>query len=150
MSTPKPAKKPAFSAAERDAMKARAAELRADAKEQKAAAKRADALQGVLDAIAAMEDGDRALAEHFHAVVTEVAPQLEPKTWYGMPAYGRDGKAVCFFKPAAKFGARYATFGFNDGARLDDGALWPTEYAILEFTDEVDAAVRGIIARAAG
>lgn len=139
-----------FSAAERDAMKARAAELRADAKTSKAAAKREEARQGVLDAIAAMSGTDKQLAEHFHAIVTGVAPDLEPKTWYGMPAYGRDGKAVCFFKPAAKFGARYATFGFNDTAMLDDGALWPTEYALTEFTDEVDASVRAIIAKAAG
>ncbi len=138
-----------FSAAERAAMKQRAAELRADAKAAKGAAKREADRQGVLDAIAALSGRDRVLAERFHEIVTQVAPELEPKTWYGFPAYGRDGKAVCFFKPSAKFGTRYATIGFNDSAQLDDGALWPTEYAIIEFTAEVDERMREIVGRAA-
>lgn len=139
-----------FSADERAAMKQRAAELRADAKAAKGAAKKEADRQGVLDAIAGLSGTDRVLAERLHEIVTEVAPQLEPKTWYGFPAYGRDGKAVCFFKSAAKFKTRYATIGFNDGAQLDDGALWPVEYAILEFTPDVEKHVREIVARAAG
>ncbi len=139
---------PGFTAGERAAMKEYAAELRAQAKTAKSAAKRELNLQAQLDAIAAMGDADRALAERLHAIVTEVAPDLEAKTWYGMPAYGRDGKAVCFFQAAEKFGARYATLGFNDGALLDDGAMWPTAFALVEFTDAVDAQVRALVARA--
>ena len=139
-----------LSAAEQAAVKARAAELRGEKKNASVAAKREQALQGVLDAIAALSGSDRELAEKFHQIVTEVAPDLEPKTWYGMPAYGKDGKALCFFKASAKFGARYATFGFNDVAALDDGRLWPTDYAILEFTPAVEKAVRALVAKAVG
>ncbi len=139
-----------LSAQEQAAVKARAAELRAEKKSASAAAKREQALHGVLDAIAALEGRDRELAEKFHAIVTEVAPQLEPKTWYGMPAYSLDGKALCFFKASSKFGARYATFGFNDVAALDDGELWPTDYAVIEFTPAVEKTVRDLIARAVG
>lgn len=139
-----------FTPEERAAMKAAAAERRAQAKAAKGAARREENLRGVLDAIAAMDEPDRSLAERFHAIVTEVAPELEAKTWYGMPAYARDGKALCFFQAAAKFGARYATFGFNDNARLDDGAAWPTSYAFVEFTPEVEARVRELVTRAVG
>jgi uncharacterized protein YdhG (YjbR/CyaY superfamily) len=139
-----------LSAAEQAAVKARAAELRGEKKNASVAAKREQALQGVLDAIAALSGTDRELAEKFHQIVTEVAPDLEPKTWYGMPAYAKDGKALCFFKASAKFGARYATFGFNDVAALDDGRLWPTDYAILEFTPAVEKAVRALVAKAVG
>ncbi|MFD4468429.1 iron chaperone [Rhodococcus sp. NPDC058505] len=137
-----------FSAEERAAMKEAAAERRAQAKADKSAAKRELNLQGVLDAIAAMEDADRVLAERFHAIVTETAPDLEPKTWYGMPAYGRDGTALCFFQAASKFKARYATIGFQDTARLDDGEFWPTSFAVVSFTDEVAARVKDLVARA--
>lgn len=139
-----------LSGQEQAAVKARAAELRAEKKNASAAAKREQALQGVLDAIAALDGRDRELAERFHAIVTEVAPQLEPKTWYGMPAYARDGKALCFFKASSKFGARYATFGFNDVAALDDGELWPTDYALIAFTPAVEKTVRALIAKAIG
>ncbi|MFD4292960.1 iron chaperone [Rhodococcus sp. NPDC058532] len=137
-----------FSAEERAAMKEAAAERRAQAKADKSAAKRELNLQGVLDAIAAMDDADRVLAERFHAIVTETAPDLEPKTWYGMPAYGRDGTALCFFQAASKFKARYATIGFQDTARLDDGEFWPTSFAVVSFTDDVAARVKDLVARA--
>lgn len=137
-----------LSAAEQAAVKARAAELRAEKKNAGAAAKREQARQGVLDAIEVMSGHDRDLARRFHAIITEVAPQLEPKTWYGMPAYSLDGKTLCFFKASAKFGVRYATFGFSDVANLDNGDLWPTDFALVEFTPEVEQAVRVLIAKA--
>ena len=136
-----------FTEAEKAAMKERAAELKAEGKK---GAKKADDLQNQLEKIAEMEDADRVLAERIHAIVTAVAPDLDAKTWYGMPAYGRDGKAIVFFKPAAKFGARYATLGFNDGARLDDGAMWPTEYAITTLTDAGTKKIEALIKKAAG
>lgn len=137
-----------FSAEERAAMKEAAAERRAQAKAEKSAAKREINLQGVLEAIAAMDDADRALAERFHAIVTETAPDLEPKTWYGMPAYSKDATAVCFFQAAGKFKARYATIGFQDNAHLDDGEFWPTSFAVVAFTDTVESRVRDLVARA--
>lgn len=95
-----------------------------------------------------MEQPDRALAERIHAIVTSVAPELAPKTWYGMPAYARDGKVLCFFQPAQKFGSRYATLGFSDPANLDDGPLWPTSYAVTEMTDAAVAQVEELVRRA--
>lgn len=139
-----------LSEAERAAVKERAAELRAEKSRGTSAAKREKGLKAVLDAIEAMGEPDRGLAETFHTIVTEAAPDLEPKTWYGMPAYAKDGKVLTFFQAAGKFDARYATFGFNDVAQLDDGALWPTAYAVTEFTDAVKAAVRDLIAKAVG
>src|SRR5690242_17509527 len=115
--------KSGFTEAERAAMKARAEELRA---EGRGGAKKADEAQTLLDKIAEMPDEDRLLAERIHAIVSEVAPGLDAKTWYGMPAWAKDGKVLCFFKPASKFGVRYATLGFNDPAQLDDGTIWPT------------------------
>src|ERR671925_1392881 len=113
-----------FTAAERAAMKQRAAELRAEGKK---GAKKADGLQAVLDSIAKMAPEDRALAERVHVTVTATAPELSPKTWYGMPAYANeDGKVVVFFKDAGKFKSRYATLGFEEAANLDDGPMWPT------------------------
>ncbi len=97
-----------------------------------------------------MPPPDRAIAERIHAIVTEHAPGLRPKTWYGMPAYARDGKVVCFFQPAAKFGARYATLGFNDPAHLDEGTMWPTAFAITELTADDEARVAALVKRAAG
>jgi len=135
-----------FSQAERDAMKERAAELRAEGKK---GAKKADDLQNQLDKIAEMPDEDRVLAERIHAIVTTVAPELDPKTWYGMPAYCRDGKAIIFFKPASKFGNRYSNLGFNDGARLDDGSMWPTEYAITTLTDADAKKIEALVKKAA-
>ena len=119
-----------FSAEERAAMKERAAELRAEGKK---GAKKADGLQAVLDSIAKMAPEDRALAERVHVTVTATAPELSPKTWYGMPAYANaDGKVVVFFKDAGKFNYRYSTLGFQDAANLDDGDLWPVSYALQE------------------
>ena len=124
-----------FSADERAAMKARAAELRAEGKE---GAKKADGLQAVLDSIAKMAPEDRALAERVHVTVTETAPDLSPKTWYGMPAYANaDGKVVVYFQDAGKFGSRYSTLGFNDTANLDDGDLWSVSYAIKAWSPRV-------------
>jgi uncharacterized protein YdhG (YjbR/CyaY superfamily) len=116
-----------FTAEERAAMKERAKEL-------KAAGNKADDERAVLEKIAEMPKADRALAERLHAIVKASAPELSAKTWYGMPAYARDGKIVCFFQSAAKFKARYATLGFSDEANFDDGAMWPTSFALKELT----------------
>jgi uncharacterized protein YdhG (YjbR/CyaY superfamily) len=128
-----------FSAAERAAMKQRAAELRAEGKK---GAKAADGLQDVLDKIASMAPEDRALAERVHVTVTTTAPDLAPKTYYGMPAYaGADGKVVLFFQDSGKFNYRYSTLGFQDTANLDDGDIWPVSYALTKWTPEVEKKV---------
>jgi uncharacterized protein YdhG (YjbR/CyaY superfamily) len=128
-----------FSAQERAAMKQRAAELRAEGKK---GAKKADGLQAVLDSIAKMAPEDRALAERVHVTVTAAAPDLSPKTWYGMPAYeNADGKVVVFFQDSGKFNYRYSTLGFQDTANLDDGDLWPVSYALLRWSDAVEKKV---------
>ena len=128
-----------FSADERDAMKERAAELRAEGKK---GAKRADGLQAVLDAIAKMAPEDRGLAERVHVTVTATAPGLSPKTWYGMPAYANaDGKVVIFFQDAGKFSYRYSTLGFQDAANLDDGDMWAVSYALLKWSPVVEKEV---------
>ena len=128
-----------FSAEERAAMKGRAAELRAEGKN---GAKKADGLQAVLDSIEAMAPADRALAERVHVTVTATAPQLSPKTWYGMPAYANpDGKIVVFFQDSGKFKYRYATLGFQDPANLDDGDLWPVSYALQKWSPAVEKKV---------
>jgi uncharacterized protein YdhG (YjbR/CyaY superfamily) len=128
-----------FSADERAAMKERTAELRAEGKK---GAKRADGLQAVLDAIAKMAPEDRALAERVHVTVTGTAPELSPKTWYGMPAYANsDGKVVVFFQDAGKFSYRYSTLGFQDAANLDDGDLWPASYALVKWSPMVEKKV---------
>lgn len=133
---------------ERDAVKQRAAELRA---EEKAGKTRAAGEQAVRDAIAAMPDDDRVLAEGIDRIVTEVAPQLVPKTWYGFPAYtDADGKVVVFFKAAAKFTSRYATVGFEESANLDDGDLWVTSFALLALTPETEKRIADHIRKAAG
>lgn len=125
-----------FSAEERAAMKERAAELRAEGKE---GARRADGLQAVLDRIAEMAPEDRALAERVHVAVAETAPELSPKTWYGMPAYANaDGKVVVFFQDAGKFNYRYSTLGFQDAANIDDGDMWPVSYALLRWSLAVE------------
>ncbi|MBK8445450.1 MAG: hypothetical protein IPL41_01645 [Micropruina sp.] len=134
-----------FSAEERAAMKERAAELRASKRGGNKAAAEA---QDCLDKIAALPDGDRAIAEAIHAIVTENAPELAPKTWYGMPAYARDGKVVCFFQPASKFDARYGTFGFNDVATLDDGEIWPVTFAVTTMTDQAKQQFADLVRRA--
>jgi len=128
-----------FTAEENAAMKARAAELRAEGKK---GAKKADGLQAVLDAIAKMAPGDRALAERVHMTVTAAAPDLWPKTWYGMPAYANaDGKVVVFFQESGKFNYRYSTLGFQEAAHLDDGDLWPVAYALQDWTAAVEEKV---------
>lgn len=139
-----------FSADERAAMKQRAAELKAQAAGGKGGAKKEREARACLDAIAALPEPDRFLAERFHTAVTETAPDLDPKTWYGFPSYARDGKVLTFFQPASKFDTRYSTIGFNEEAALDDGALWPTAFAIVEYTDAVDRTVRTLVAKAVG
>ena len=128
-----------FSAQERAAMKERAAELRAEGKK---GAKKADGLQAVLDRIADMAPEDRALAERVHVTVTATAPELSPKTWYGMPAYANaDDKVVVFFQDSGKFSYRYSTLGFQDAARLDDGDMWPVSYALKKWSPAVEKTV---------
>ena len=132
-----------FTAEERAAMKTRAAELRAEGKK---GAKAADGLQAVLDAIAKMAPEDRALAERVHMTVTAAAPDLLPKTWYGMPSYANDdGKIVVFFQDSGKFNYRYSTLGFQDAANLDDGGLWPVAYALLEWSPAVEKKVAELV-----
>ncbi|MBT2440767.1 DUF1801 domain-containing protein [Streptomyces sp. ISL-36] len=138
-----------FTDEERDAMKERAKELKASARRAPRAAK-ADGESDVLAKIAEMGDADRALAERIHALVKAGAPALSPKLWYGMPAYAKDGKVVCFFQSAQKFKSRYATLGFNDPATLDDGTMWPTAYALTELTAADEERIAALIAKAAG
>lgn len=140
-----------FSADEKAAMKARAAELRAEKAAQKAADKAAELEKVCLAAIAEMPDDDRAIATRVHELVKEHAPELGSKTWYGFPAYTNSkGEVVLFFQPRAKFGARYSTLGFNDSAQLDDGTMWPTAYGIEQLTPADEAVVADLIRRAVG
>jgi uncharacterized protein YdhG (YjbR/CyaY superfamily) len=122
------------------------AAMRQRSKEQKAGG--ADGESDVLASIAAMQPSDRAMAERVHAIVTASAPALSPKTWYGMPAYAKGGKVVCFFQPAHKFKTRYATLGFNDVANLDDGAMWPVAFALKEVTAAVEAQISTLVKQA--
>ena len=138
-----------FTAEERAAMKDRAKEVRT-ARKRGAAAAPADDLSAVLEKFAEMGESDRAMAERVHAIITESVPTLTPKLWYGMPAYARDGKLVCFFQPAQKFKARYATLGFNDPAQLDDGDMWPTSYALMKLTPAVEKQIAAVVKKAAG
>ena len=132
-----------FSAEERAAMKARTAELRAEGKK---GAQKADGLQAVLDRIAQMAPEDRALAERVHVTVTAAAPELLPKTWYGMPAYtNEDGKVVLFFQNAGKFNYRYSTLGFQDQANLDDGDMWPVSYALMAWSPDVEKRITELV-----
>ena len=135
-----------FTDDERAAMKARAQELKAEARANK---NRADGERDLLAAIAAMKEPDRALAKRVHAIVTASAPALWPKTWYGMPAYTTDGKVVCFFKSAQKFNTRYATLGFEEAANLDDGAMWPTSFALKELTAADEKKLGALVKKAA-
>jgi uncharacterized protein YdhG (YjbR/CyaY superfamily) len=135
-----------FTAEERAAMKAHAAELRAEGRK---GAKKADGLQALLDSIAAMAPADRALAERVHVTVTATAPDLSPKTWYGMPAYANtDGKVVVFFQNSGKFNYRYSTLGFQDTANLDDGDMWPTSYALMKWSPTVEKKVTALVKQA--
>jgi uncharacterized protein YdhG (YjbR/CyaY superfamily) len=132
-----------FSTAERAAIKERATELRTEGKQ---GAKKADGLQAVLDAIAKMAPKDRALAERVHMAVTATAPELSPKTWYGMPAYANaDGKVVVFYQDSGKFNYRYSTLGFQDAANLDDGDLWPVSYALQQWSPAVEKKVINLV-----
>jgi uncharacterized protein YdhG (YjbR/CyaY superfamily) len=143
MSTTKKSGSEGFSTAERAAMKARAQELKAQGR---GGQKKADNERAVLDTIAEMPTADRVIAERIHALVTKNAPELLPRTWYGMPAYAHeDGKLVCFFKAASKFDGRYAMLGFEDAATLDDGPMWPVVYAIAEWTSAVEKKVGALI-----
>ncbi len=139
----KKTKSDGFTAEERAAMKERAAELRAEGRK---GAKKADGLQAILDKIAEMAPADRALAERVHVTVTETAPDLVPRTWYGMPAYtDADGKVVVFFQDSGKFGYRYSTLGFQESANLDDGDLWPVAYALMKWSPAVEKKVAGLV-----
>jgi uncharacterized protein YdhG (YjbR/CyaY superfamily) len=136
-----------FTDEERAAMRERAQELKAAARRSGRAGK-ADGESDVLAKIAEMPERDRAMAERLHALIKTSAPTLLPKTWYGMPAYAKDGKVVCFFQSAAKFKSRYATLGFNDAANLDDGAMWPTSFALTELTAAEEARIGALVKRA--
>jgi uncharacterized protein YdhG (YjbR/CyaY superfamily) len=136
-----------FTDEERGAMKERAKELKAAARRGSRGAK-ADAETDVLAKIAEMTDSDRALAERIHAIVKASAPDLSPKLWYGMPAYAKSGKIVCFFQTAQKFNSRYATFGFNDAANLDEGTMWPTSFALTELTAADEARIGALVKKA--
>jgi uncharacterized protein YdhG (YjbR/CyaY superfamily) len=150
MAEKKPAKKSAtksagksqgFTAAEKAAMRERAKELKAEAR-------RADLEEALLAKIAEMPEPDRAMAERLHAIVTASAPALAPKTWYGMPAYAKEGKVVCFFQSADKFESRYATFGFNDTANLDEGAMWPVAFALKKLTAADEKRIAALVKKA--
>jgi uncharacterized protein YdhG (YjbR/CyaY superfamily) len=130
-----------FTDEERAAMKERAQELKAEAR-------KADGESAVLAKIAEMPEPDRAMAKRLHAVIKASAPALSPKTWYGMPAYAKDGKVVCYFTAASKFNSRYATFGFNDEANLDEGTMWPVSFALKELTALEEARIGALVKRA--
>jgi uncharacterized protein YdhG (YjbR/CyaY superfamily) len=134
-----------FTDEERAAMKERARELKAEARMKK---NRAEGEKALFEKIAEMEGADRTMAEKLHDIITASAPDLLPKTWYGMPAYAKDGKVVCFFQSAQKFESRYATFGFNDTANLDEGAMWPTSFALKELTADVEAKIGALVKKA--
>jgi uncharacterized protein YdhG (YjbR/CyaY superfamily) len=136
-----------FTDEERTAMKERAQELKAEARRGPHADK-TDGESAVLAKIAEMPEPDRAMAKRFHAIVKASAPALSPKTWYGMPAYARDGKVVCFFQGAQKINSRYATFGFNDAANLDEGHMWPTSFALKKLTAAEEAKIGALVKRA--
>ena len=140
-STAKSKKSKSFSAEERAAMKERARELKAESE-------RADGESALLAKVAEMKGNDRTMAKRLHAIVKANAPELSPKTWYGMPAYARDGKVVCFFKSAEKFKSRYATLGFGEEANLDEGAMWPTDFALKKLTATEEARIVALVKKA--
>lgn len=140
-----PKKEAGFTDEERAAMKERAQELKAAARADK---DKVDGEIAVLAKLAEMPDSDRIIGERLHAIIKANAPILTPKLWYGMPAYARDGKIVCFFQCAHKFNTRYATLGFNDTANLDEGALWPTAFALKELTDNEEARIAALVKKA--
>jgi uncharacterized protein YdhG (YjbR/CyaY superfamily) len=134
-----------FSEEERTAMRARAKELAAEARSSK---NKAQGESDVLEAIAGMEEPDRTMAQRLHTLIKESAPTLSPKTWYGMPAYAKNDKVVCFFQSAKKFKARYSALGFNDAANLDEGSMWPTAFALMELTPAVEAKIIALVKKA--
>lgn len=133
-----------FSAEEREAMKERAKELR-----QQKSGKALKGEEDLLDKISQMADGEQPMARRLHEIVMAAAPDLQPKTWYGMPAWAKNGKVICFFQAASKFKSRYATFGFNEDAALDDGDWWPTSFALITLTPEVEARITDLVHKAA-
>jgi len=137
--------KTGFTKEEQAAMKERAKELKKEARAKK---KREEGEKDLLEKVAEMTESDRAMAERIHEIITTNAPDLWPKTWYGMPAYARDGKVVCFFQSAEKFNARYATLGFNDTANLDEGAMWPTAFALKELTAAEEKRIEALVKKA--
>ena len=143
--TTKKATQKGFTEEERAAMKERAKELKAEARVNR---DRAAGESDVLAKIAEMSEPDRTMGERLHAIIKANAPALSPKTWYGMPAYAKDGKVVCYFQSAEKFNSRYATFGFNDTANLDKGVMWPTSFALKELTAAEEAKVRALVKKA--
>lgn len=146
----KPGKSGTFSAEERAAMKEAAEERKTEARRKKTGGK-VDGEADLLAKVAAMPEPDRELAERIHAIVKANAPHLQPKTWYGMPAYANaEGKVVCFFQNASKFKARYATLGFNDAAALDDGNMWPTTFALTRLTADEETRIAALVRKAAG
>ena len=136
-----------FTPEERAAMKERAREIKA---EERASKKKGEGESDVLAKIAEMPEPDRVMADRLHISIMAAAPILSPRTWYGMPAYALDGKIICFFQSAAKFNARYATFGFSDTANLDDGAMWPTSFALKELTADEEAKIVALVKTAVG
>jgi len=139
-----------FSEQERAAMQERAAELKTAKRRGSGAKKAAAEAQDCVDQIEAMPDSDRRIALCLHAIVQSAAPELAPKTWYGMPAYAKDGKVVVFFKPAAKFKVRYAEVGFNESANLDDGQMWPTVFAVTSVSPQIEEALTALVRKAVG
>jgi len=137
-----------FTDEERAAMKDRVQELKAEARSGRRASEEGES--EVLAKIAELPEPDRSMATRLHAIVKASAPALSPKTWYGMPAYARDGKVICFFQSAQKFKTRYATFGFSDEAKLDDGAMWPTGFALKDLTAAEEAKIAALVKRAVG
>jgi uncharacterized protein YdhG (YjbR/CyaY superfamily) len=145
--TPRAAKSKGFTADEKSAMRERAKELKAEARASK---DKADGEADLLAKIAEMPKSDRAIAKRIHAIVKANAPALSPKTWYGMPAYAKDGKIVCFFQPAKKFDTRYSSFGFNDAAKLDDGSMWPIAFALTKLTAADEKRIGALVKKAVG
>lgn len=142
MAEEKSAHSKGFTAEERAAMQERAKELKAETTGE------TKGESDLLDKIAEMSESDRVIAERIHVIVTSVAPGLSPKTWYGMPAYAKNGKVLCFFTPAGKFNTRYATFGFNDTANLDEGVMWPTSFALKKLTKDAEERIGALVKRA--
>jgi uncharacterized protein YdhG (YjbR/CyaY superfamily) len=149
MSSKKASEKPAggFTAEERAAMQERARELKTEARRGSSASK-ANGESDLLAKIAEMPEAERAMAERLHAIITASAPTLAPRTWYGMPAYAKDGKVLCFFQSATKFKSRYSTLGFSDTANLDDGDMWPTSFAVKKLTSDVEARITALVKHA--